>query len=201
MGLVLHGHPELVHPLPGAEYAGDDPDGFLPRDELVRHFERWAESFDAPVKCGIDARAVRPVRDGFVVDTNDGRYHARNVVVATSTYQNVRIPAVSAKLPHRLLQLTSHDYKNPDMVPPGAVLVVGSGQTGAQIAEELNDAAGGCTSASGARAGSPDATVDGTPSSGSGTWDTWTVPRPCSTAPPTGSAATPRNRQERRVHP
>ena len=126
--------------LPGAEYAGDDPDGFLPRDELVRHFERWAESFDAPVKCGIDARAVRPVRDGFVVDTNDGRYHARNVVVATSTYQNVRIPAVSAKLPPRLLQLTSHDYKNPDMVPPGAVLIVGSGQTGAQIAEELNDA-------------------------------------------------------------
>ena len=126
--------------LPGAEYAGDDPDGFLPRDELVRHFERWAESFDAPVKCGIDARAVRPVRDGFVVDTNDGQYHARNVVVTTSTYQNVRIPAVSAKLPPRLLQLTSHDYKNPDMVPPGAVMVVGSGQTGAQIAEELNDA-------------------------------------------------------------
>ena len=126
--------------LPGAEYAGDDPDGFLPRDELVRHFERWAESFDAPVRCGVEATGVRPVQDGFEVDTRNGRYHARNVVVATSTYQNVRIPAVSARLPPRLAQLTSHDYKNPDMVPPGAVMVVGSGQTGAQIAEELHAA-------------------------------------------------------------
>lgn len=126
--------------LPGAEYAGDDPDGFLSRDELVRHFERWAASFDAPVRCGVEATGVRPVRDGFEVDTRDGRYHARNVVVATSTYQNVRIPAVAARLPPRLAQLTSHDYKNPDTVPPGAVLVVGSGQTGAQIAEELHAA-------------------------------------------------------------
>ena len=70
--------------LPGAEYAGDDPDGFLPRDALVRHFERWAESFDAPVRCGVEATRVRPVRDGFEVDTSDGRYHARNVVVATT---------------------------------------------------------------------------------------------------------------------
>ena len=126
--------------LPGAEYAGGDPDGFLPRDELVGWFERWARSFDAPVRCGIEARAVRPARDGFEVETDAGRYDARNVVVATSTYQNVHVPAVSARLAPRLAQLTSHDYKNPDMVPPGAVLVVGSGQTGAQIAQELHEA-------------------------------------------------------------
>ena len=72
--------------------------------------------------------------------TDDGRYHARNVVVATSTYQTVHVPAVAARLPRRVRQLTSHDYKNPDMVPPGAVLVVGSGQTGGQIAEELREA-------------------------------------------------------------
>ena len=126
--------------LPGAEYADGDPDGFLPRDELVDWFERWARSFDAPVRCGIEARAVRPARDGFEVETDAGRYDARNVVVATSTYQNVHVPAVSARLAPRLAQLTSHDYKNPDMVPPGAVLVVGSGQTGAQIAQELREA-------------------------------------------------------------
>ena len=126
--------------LPGAEYAGDDPGGFMPRDELVRYFERWAQSFGAPVRCGVEARAVRPEDDGFEVGTDDGLYHARNVVVATSTYQNVHVPAVAARLPRRLRQLTSHDYKSPDTVPPGAVLVVGSGQTGAQIAEELHEA-------------------------------------------------------------
>ena len=126
--------------LPGAEYSGDDPDGFLARDELVRHFERWARSFDAPVRCGIEARAVRRAGDGFEIETGDGLYHARNVVVATSTYQHPFVPAVSARLPRRLRQLTPHDYKSPRTVPSGAVLVVGSGQTGCQIAEELHDA-------------------------------------------------------------
>ena len=126
--------------LPGAEYAGGDPDGFMPRDELVRYFERWAESFGPPVRCGITARAVRPDGSGFVVETDRGRYRARNVVVATSTHQTVRVPGVSAQLPRRLVQLTPHDYKHPGMVPAGAVLVVGSGQTGCQIAEELHAA-------------------------------------------------------------
>ena len=125
--------------LPGAQYAGDDPDGFLLRDDLVRHFEEWAQSFDAPVRCGVEARSVRSAGGGFEVETSDGRLRARNVVVATSTYQNPHVPAVSARLPRRLRQLTAHDYKSPGMLPPGAVLVVGSGQTGCQIAEELNE--------------------------------------------------------------
>ena len=126
--------------LPGAEYAGDDPDGFMGRDTLVRCFEDWARSFDAPVRCGIEARAVRPAGDGFEVVTDDGSYRAGSVVVATSTYQIVHVPAVAARLPRRVAQLTSHGYKHPRMVPPGAVLVVGSGQTGAQIAEEVHQA-------------------------------------------------------------
>lgn len=126
--------------LPGAEYAGDDPDGFLSRDALVRHFEVWARSFDAPVRCGIEARAVRPADGGFEVATSEGAFRARNVIVATSTYQNPHVPAVSARLPRRLAQLTPHDYKHPGMLPPGAVMVVGSGQTGCQIAEELHEA-------------------------------------------------------------
>ncbi len=124
--------------LPGAEYAGDDPDGFLSRDELVHHFEEWARSFEAPVRCGIEARAVRPAADGFEITTGDGSFRARNVVVATSTYQNPHVPAVAARLPRRVPQLTPHDYKHPRMLPPGAVMVVGSGQTGCQIAEELH---------------------------------------------------------------
>jgi len=126
--------------LPGAEYTSDDPDGFLSRNALVRHFAQWARSFDAPVWCGIEARAVRSVGDVFEVATSEGSYRARNVVVATSTYQNPHVPAVSARLPPRLRQFTSHDYKHPGTLPPGAVMVVGSGQTGCQIAEELHEA-------------------------------------------------------------
>ena len=126
--------------LPGAEYAGDDPDGFLARDDLVRHFEAWARSFGAPVRCGIEARAVRPAGDGFEVGTAQGSFRARNVVVATSTYQNPHVPAVAARLPPRLQQLTAHEYKRPGTLPPGAVMVVGSGQSGCQIAEELHEA-------------------------------------------------------------
>ena len=126
--------------LPGAEYAGDDPDGFLSRDALVRHFEAWARSFGAPVQCGIEAQVLRPAGGGFEVATSEGPFRARNVVVATSTYQHPRVPAVAARLPSRLVQLTPHEYKHPGMLPPGAVMVVGSGQTGCQIAEELPEA-------------------------------------------------------------
>ena len=128
--------------LPGAEYTGDDPDGFLSRDTLVRHFEAWAHSFGAPVRCGVTARAVRrdEAGDGFEVATDAGTYRARNVVVATSTYQHPHVPAVAEQLPPRVRQITAHDYKHPGMLPPGAVMVVGSGQTGCQIAEELHGA-------------------------------------------------------------
>ena len=126
--------------LPGAEYAGGDPDGFLARDDLVGHFERWARSFGAPVRCGVEVRAVRRSGDGFDVETSDGRYRARNAVVATGTYQAPHIPPVAERLPRRVKQLAADDYKRPDMLPPGAVLVVGAGQTGCQIAEELHEA-------------------------------------------------------------
>ena len=126
--------------LPGAAYEGDDPDGFLTRDELVRHFERWADSFGAPVCCGVEALRVRPSGGGFEVETDRGRWRARNVVVATGTYQAPRIPAVSERLPRRLEQLAADGYRRPDMLAPSGVMVVGAGQTGCQIAEELHAA-------------------------------------------------------------
>ena len=126
--------------LPGADDAGDDPDGFLSRDALVRHFERWADSFGAPVRSGVEARRVRPAEGGFEVETDAGRWRARNVVVATGTYQAPHVPAVAGRLPRRLRQFAADDYKRPGMLPPGGVLVVGAGQTGCQIAEELHEA-------------------------------------------------------------
>lgn len=126
--------------LPGAAYAGGDPDGFLTRDELVRHFERWAEAFAAPLRCGVEATAVRPEGDGFAVETGAGVWRARNVVVATGTYQAPRIPPVAGRLPGRVQQMAADDYKRPGMLAPGGVMVVGAGQTGCQIAEELHEA-------------------------------------------------------------
>ena len=126
--------------LPGAAYAGGDPDGFLSRDELVRHFERWAESFAAPLRCGVEVRTVRPDGDGFAVETGAGIWRAENVVVATGTYQAPHIPPVAERLPRRVQQITADDYKRPDMLAPGGVMVVGAGQTGCQIAEELHEA-------------------------------------------------------------
>ena len=126
--------------LPGAAYAGDDPDGFLARDDLVRHFERWAQSFSAPVRCGIEVRRVRPSGGGFEVESDAGRWHGRNVIVAAGTYQAPHVPHVAERLPRRLKQLTTDRYKHAGLLPPGGVLVVGAGQSGCQIAEELHEA-------------------------------------------------------------
>ncbi len=125
--------------LPGAEYAGDDPAGFMPRDEVVSTFEHYVDANHLPVSFGVDVTAVEPLADqsGYRVRMADGEYQAANVVLATGLYQRAKIPAFAAGLPTDVLQLPSASYRNPASLPPGAVLVVGSGQSGCQIAEEL----------------------------------------------------------------
>ena len=123
--------------LPGCEYQGHDPDGYMPRDEVVGYLERYAASFNAPVRFGVTAVAVEPDNTGFRVQTDRGEYKTRNVVIATGLFQQSKIPPSSANLPPDVLQLHSGEYRNPEGLPPGAVLVVGSGQSGCQIAEEL----------------------------------------------------------------
>jgi putative flavoprotein involved in K+ transport len=78
--------------LPGHPYDGDDPDGYLLRDELVAYFERYARSFDAPVREGVDVRSVEPAGDGFAVRTSDGELRAEAVVVATGSYHRPHRP-------------------------------------------------------------------------------------------------------------
>lgn len=126
--------------LPGYGYDGDDPDGFMTRDEVVAYLERYATSFSAPLRLGVDV--TRLGRDGtvYVADTSDGQIEARSVIVATGTFQLPHIPVVSGQLPDDILQLHSSRYRNPEALPDGAVVVVGSGQSGAQIAEELHEA-------------------------------------------------------------
>lgn len=123
--------------LPGGEYRGDDPDGFMSRAEVVGCLERYAASFDAPIRFGVTATAVKPMFDGFRVSTSQGEFQAKNVVIATGLFQQPKIPSSAANLPGEITQLHSGEYRNPQVLPPGAVLVVGAGQSGCQIAEEL----------------------------------------------------------------
>jgi putative flavoprotein involved in K+ transport len=131
--------PNWTVQLPGAEYDGPEPDGFMPRDDIVAHIERYARSIGAPVRIGIEATEVTWHDGGYRVTTTDGQYDARSVVVATGTFQRPKRPNVGA-FPSDILELHSSDYRNPDQLPPGGVLVVGSGQSGAQLAEELHEA-------------------------------------------------------------
>ncbi len=124
--------------LPGAHYEGNDPDGFLGKAEIVTYFEQYVEKFNLPVQFNTGALEVTPMDDGgYRVTTNEKTYQAKNVVIATGSFQKPKIPAFRANIPADILQLHSGQYRNPSRLPDGAVLVVGSGQSGMQIAEEL----------------------------------------------------------------
>lgn len=126
--------------LPGGTYEGDDPDGFLPRDEIVKHFERYAQRFDAPIRTGVEVTSLRPDGDGgFLLATNQGPMSSREVIVANGAFQESHRPADTG-LPSTMLVIDSTGYRNPSQLPDGGVLVVGSGQTGCQIADELHRA-------------------------------------------------------------
>ena len=127
--------------LPGGAYAGDDPDGFMPRDDIVRHLVRYATTFEAPVREGIEVMSLEALeRGGFLLRTAGGEMRARTVVVASGAYQRPHRPQGSGSLPADVLAIDVEEYRNPDALPAGRILVVGSGQSGCQIAEELLDA-------------------------------------------------------------
>jgi cation diffusion facilitator CzcD-associated flavoprotein CzcO len=127
--------------LPGGPYDGDDPDGFMPRDELVDHLERYAAGFAAPVREGVEVTLLRPRPDGeFELETTAGDLVAGTVVLSTGAYQRAHRPAGAGTLPPDLLQIDVEGYRNPGELPEGPVLLVGSGQSGCQIAEELHEA-------------------------------------------------------------
>jgi putative flavoprotein involved in K+ transport len=126
--------------LPGHPYDGDDPDGFMPRAEIVSYLERYARGFGSPVREGVEVTSLRPRRPGFALETSDGPLEAQTVVLCTGAYQRPFRPEAAVALPPGLLQIDVDDYRNPAELPPGAVLVVGSGQSGCQLAEELHQA-------------------------------------------------------------
>jgi putative flavoprotein involved in K+ transport len=133
--------PNWTSSFPGWDYDGTDPDGFMGRDEIVSRVARYAEVVRAPVALATELQRLTALGGGgFLAITSRGELSARQVVVATGSYHTPRIPPLAARISQRVTQLHSHDYRNNAALPDGAVLVVGSGQTGLQLAEELRDA-------------------------------------------------------------
>jgi len=123
--------------MPGAEYNGNDPYGFMTLAEVVKYFDDYVERVGVPIHCGVEVLSVDKTVAGYLVRTSDGDYEADNVVIATGLYQAPKIPKFSQRIPADILQIHSMEYKNPSLLPSGAVLVIGTGQSGSQIAEEL----------------------------------------------------------------
>lgn len=132
--------PNDVLALPGLPYAGDDRHGFAHHTEVLRVIESYADLVAAPIREHTDVTAIELREGQWYVETTEGSLQAHAVVVATGPFQRPRLPASAAELPDGLTQLHSVDYRNPDLLPPGGVLVVGSGASGSQIAEELVEA-------------------------------------------------------------
>ncbi|HEY7687270.1 MAG TPA: NAD(P)/FAD-dependent oxidoreductase [Dongiaceae bacterium] len=138
----LHANGPAWHDrLPGMVIAGVDPDGFATRNQMVDYFVAYAERIAAPIRCGVTVASLQKKAGGtgFRAETSAGEIEAANVVAATGPFQRPIVPAV---VPPEagIVQMHSNGYRNPGQLPEGAVLVVGAGSSGAQIADELSRA-------------------------------------------------------------
>jgi len=131
--------------LPGHRYEGIDPDGFSHRDAIVRFLEDYRTRIAAPVRTSADVTMLRPAaRPGrYALATDHGEVEACNVVIATGPYQRPKLPQLASRVPSGIVQVHAGEYRNPGELPSGAVLVIGTGASGCQIAEELMEAGRG----------------------------------------------------------
>jgi putative flavoprotein involved in K+ transport len=134
----------LRNSLPGLPYDGPEADGFSGTDQLVDYFQRYVDRFQLPVRTGVSVVSVERADDheGFLVKTRTDDGHeepvsSHSVVIASGIQRVPKIPALHTKLPAAITQLHTADYRNPQGLPPGAVVLVGSGQSGCQITEDL----------------------------------------------------------------
>ncbi|GGK55961.1 flavin-containing monooxygenase [Amphritea balenae] len=137
--LVANG-PAWHDRFPGLEFEGD-PEAFIPKEQVADYFVAYAEKFNAPIRTGVEVKKVeRNVdRPGFTIETSEGLIEANRVVAATGPFQRPVIPAIAPKT-EGITQIHSAEYRNPDQLPEGGVLVVGAGSSGVQIADELQRA-------------------------------------------------------------
>lgn len=124
--------------LPGYPYPGDDPCGFMQKDAIVDYIKSYAASFNPPIQEGVEVlRVAKNPDDRFEVTTTIGNYTADQVVIAAGSYHLPKIPQLSGRFPQSIIQIHASEYKNPESLPD-SVLVVGTGQSGCQIAEDLH---------------------------------------------------------------
>jgi putative flavoprotein involved in K+ transport len=125
--------------LPGFTYPGNDPKGFMLRDDIVAYVESYAERIAAPVHEGVAVTRLKQEENGrFLLETSSGEMSADNIVLAVSGYHVPNVPRMSERIDSAIMQIHSSAYRNPGQLPDGDVLVVGSGQSGCQIAEDLH---------------------------------------------------------------
>ncbi len=136
--------PNFMNVLPGFHYDGSEPDGFWRADELVQYFQRYIERFQLPVRTGVTVVSIEQSEDEghFIVKTKTNGQReesvtSRSVVIASGSQQTPKIPAIRSRLPDDIIQLHTADYHSAAALPPGAIIVVGSGQSGCQITEDL----------------------------------------------------------------
>lgn len=138
--LVANG-PAWHDRFPGLTFSDVDPDAFPSKERIADYFVDYAKMIEAPIRCGVEVRKVvrNEGRGGFIVETSEGVIEAERVVSATGPFQRPVIPAIAPK-DGALMQIHSAEYRNPGQLPEGAVLVVGGGSSGTQIADELRRA-------------------------------------------------------------
>jgi putative flavoprotein involved in K+ transport len=136
--------PNFMNVLPGLPYTGPETDGFWRRDELVHYFQGYVEHFQLPVRTGVTVVSIERAEDEqrFIVKTRiDGQAEesvtSRSIVIASGSLQTPKFPATRSRLPHNIAQLHTADYRSAAALPPGAIVIVGSGQSGCQITEDL----------------------------------------------------------------
>lgn len=122
--------------LPGMPFPGS-PRVYPTKDDLARYLEAYARAFDLPLRPGVHVRRVTTVGDRFEIDCGEETLLAENVVLATGAYHRPRIPPFADQLDPRIVQLHSKEYRNPSLIPEGDVLIVGAGNSGAEIAMDL----------------------------------------------------------------
>jgi len=123
--------------LPGYGYEGSDPDAFRTMSETIEFIERYAKVISAPVRSHTKVTSVRRASDGYEVVTDKGSWHCDTVVIATGACNIAQVPAVAAAVPSGIATLTSMQYRNPEQLEQGGVLVVGASASGTQIADEI----------------------------------------------------------------
>ncbi|HZD53375.1 MAG TPA: NAD(P)-binding domain-containing protein [Woeseiaceae bacterium] len=132
--------PNWLSRLPGHEYAGPEPDGYMSMDEVVRFIADYAAVTSAPVRAGTTVTSLQSATGRYRVVTDRGIWRCRAVVVASGACNLPVVPAIGAAVPAKVAQLTAMEYRNPRQLRPGGVLVVGGSATGVQLADEIRRA-------------------------------------------------------------